>query len=215
MEKKSLVSTQTRRNWWIVLALFLSGVVVLVSSLYFLFLPSGGYQGGRNPYYGIVILFSRQTWEWLHTWLGVTMIAAAAIHIPLHWGWIVTMTKRTVNILLGRCERMNASGQFNLLVNLAIGVSGLLAALSGLYFFFTPSGSEKDAAEFLFSRFTWDVIHTWSGVAMIAAALLHFTIHWRWVVKVTRKMLRAFLPVSTVEPLFGAADARRKDAEHA
>ena len=94
MEKKPLVSSQTRRNWWIDLTLFLSGLVVLVSSVYFLFLPSGGYQGGRNPYYGIVILFSRETWEWLHTWLGIAMIAAAVIHIPLHWGWIVTMTKQ-------------------------------------------------------------------------------------------------------------------------
>jgi hypothetical protein len=41
----------------------------------------------------------------------------------------------------------------------------------------------------LFSRTTWDVIHTWSGVAMIAAAILHFAIHWRWIVKVAGKLL--------------------------
>jgi hypothetical protein len=51
---------------------------------------------------------------------------------------------------------------------------------------------------FLFSRLIWDVIHTWSGVAMIAAAALHFAIHWKWAVKVTRKMAAA--AVQTLAP---------------
>ncbi|MCG2786277.1 MAG: DUF4405 domain-containing protein [Anaerolineae bacterium] len=215
MDKRPLVSSQTRRNWWIDLFLLVSGLVVLFSSIYFLFWGAGGYQGGRNPYYGAIILFSRETWEWLHTWLGIVMIAAAAIHIPLHWGWIVSMTKRSLNILLGRCERMNAGGQFNLLVNLAIGISALLAAISGMYFFFAAPGSAKDPTIFIFTRLTWDLIHTWSGVVMIAAGILHFAIHWRWVVNVTRKIFKMVLPVSAAKPEFSTETIRRKDAENA
>ena len=37
---------------------------------------------------------------------------------------------------------------------------------------------------FLFSRTTWDLIHTWAGVTLIAAAVIHLAIHWRWIVKV-------------------------------
>ncbi len=38
-----------------------------------------------------------------------------------------------------------------------------------------------------FQQRTWDVIHTWSGVLMVLAALLHFVIHWRWAVNVTER----------------------------
>jgi hypothetical protein len=191
MSLKSLVSQQTRRNWSIMLLLASSGLLTMLSGIYFLFLPNGGYQGGRNAYYGLVILFNRTTWDLIHTWAGVIMIATAAVHIPLHWSWIVTMSKRIFKILLGQCQGMNARGQFNLLVNGVIGLSGLLAAISGLYFLFFPGGQGRNALSttLLFSRTTWDMIHTWSGVVMIAAAILHVAIHWRWITKVTGKLL--------------------------
>lgn len=186
--RKPRISSQTRNNWFIVFVLTVSGLLVTFSTLYFLFLPNGGYQGGRNPAYGIVILFTRTTWDLIHTWAGVVMIAIAVIHIPLHWSWIVRRTKRIFTILIGKCEGMNARGQFNLLVNGLIGVSGVIAALSSLYFLFFP-GSQNSSVSFIFSRATWDVIHTWSGVIMIAAAILHFAIHWRWVLKVAGKLV--------------------------
>ena len=192
MTTKSSVSNQTRNNWLVVILLIITSLVTIFSSIYFLFLPNGGYQGGRNPYFGIVIFFSRSTWDVIHTWAGVIMIAIAAVHIPLHWNWIVSMTKRVFKIMLGQCKGMNARGQFNLLINGLIGISGLLAAISGLYFLFFPGGhGANTGATLIFSRANWDVIHTWSGVIMIAAAILHFYIHWLWVTKVTRKMLPA------------------------
>lgn len=185
---KPRVSNQTRNNWFIVLLLTMSGLLVTFSTFYFLFLPNGGYQGGRNPAYGIVILFTRTTWDLIHTWAGVVMIAITAIHIPLHWSWIVRMTKRIFSILLGKCEGMNARGQFNLLINGVIGISGVIAAISSLYFLFFP-GSQNSSISFIFNRAVWDVIHTWSGVIMISAAILHFAIHWRWVLKVAGKLI--------------------------
>ena len=188
--RKSRVSSQTRNNWFIVLLLSVSGLLVTFSTIYFLFLPNGGYQGGRNPMYGIVILFTRTTWDLIHTWAGVVMIATAAIHIPLHWSWITNMTKRIFKIVLGQCQGMNARGQFNLIINGIIGLSGAIAAISSLYFLFFPGsqGGSALSTTLIFSRATWDVIHTWSGVIMIAAAILHFAIHWRWVLKVARKL---------------------------
>ena len=194
MKGKHLVSPQTRNNWWIDFFLFVSGVIVLFSSLYFLFWPSNGYQGGRNPSYEMVVLFSRDIWDSLHTWAGVGMIVAAAIHIPIHWAWIVMMSKRVGNILLGRCELMNKGGQFNLLINALLALSAVLASISGLYFLFSPPGSDKLVASFLFTRSVWDVIHTWSGVIMMAVALLHFNIHWRWIAKVTQKIFMIYSP---------------------
>ena len=35
------------------------------------------------------------------------------------------------------------------------------------------------------------MIHTWSGVTLIVAAVIHFAIHWRWVTKVTSNIFRS------------------------
>jgi hypothetical protein len=115
----------------------------------------------------------------------------AAIHIPLHWSWIVSMTKRIFKVLLGQSQGLNPRSQFNLVVNGVIGLSGLLAAISGLYFMFFPgaNGTGMLTTTFLFNRTVWDAIHTWSGIIMIAAAVLHFAIHWRWILKVAGKLI--------------------------
>jgi hypothetical protein len=193
MEKKWLVSSQTRNNWFVNAALFISAVAAALSGIYFLFLPVGGYQGGRNPYYGIVLLFERHAWEDIHTWGGVAMIAIAALHIPLHWRWIVNMTRRALKELTGKGAQMNARGRFNLWLNVVVGASFLLTAISGLYFLLIPNAAHSTSAltTWIFSTATWDVIHTWSGTVLILAAVLHFAIHWRWVVKVTAKVGRS------------------------
>lgn len=193
------VSYQTRRNWWVDLVLFLSGIISALSGIYFLFLPSGGYKGGANPFYGIRILFLRETWEDIHAWGGLAMIIIAALHIPLHWNWFVGMFKRILKEIKGTAEKMNAKGRFNLYINLTLALSGLLVGLTGLYFFFIPGASHGSGGAdpmWLFNRTTWDLIHTWAFVVMIAAAILHFAIHWKWVTKVTSKIVNRFLRIS-------------------
>lgn len=191
MNPRPPVSSQTRNNWIVVLVLSLSSLFTVLSSVYFLFLPRGGYQGGRNPYYRISVLFTRNSWDLIHTWAGIILIALVAIHIPLHWAWIKTTTKRIVNIMLGRHHGMNSRGKLNLLINGIFGISGLLAAISGIYFLLVPSahGIGSPGPELIFSHAIWDVIHTWSGTVAIAVAILHFAIHWRWVLKVAIKLL--------------------------
>ncbi len=192
---KGTVSTKTRNNWLIDAAIFIGGLVAAITGIYFLYLPSGGYQGGRNPLYGITILFERHTWDDLHTWFGVLMIAAAAVHIAIHWQWIKSMTLRMAKSLVGKGARMNRYGYFNVAINATVGLSFLLAALSGIYFLFAPGSGWTANAGFIFTRTTWDLIHTWSGVALISAAVIHFAIHWRWVTKVTRNVLRLRRPL--------------------
>ena len=85
MSIKPRVSSQTRRNWIMDALLFGGALTAVLSGVYFLFLPVGGYQGGRNPFYGIKVIFERQTWDLIHTWGGVAMILAALVHLALHW----------------------------------------------------------------------------------------------------------------------------------
>lgn len=183
------VSKHTRDNWLVDAGLFTAAGLAALSGIYFLFLPRGGYQGGRNPWYDVSILFTRHTWDDIHTWAGVAMIAIAVIHLILHSSWVVSMARRTVRELRGQVGGMNARGRFNLVLNLIVVLCFMLCALSGMYFLFIPGGQGAVDPYLLFSRLTWDLIHTWSAVLLIIAGVLHFAIHWKWVVKVTRGVL--------------------------
>ncbi|HBY08654.1 MAG TPA: hypothetical protein DEH22_13045 [Chloroflexi bacterium] len=195
MRKPNSIAPQTRNNWLIDAVLFLGAIIASLTGIYFLFLPVGGYQGGRNPLYGVTIFFERHTWEDLHLWFGLLMIVAALVHIVIHWNWIVSMARRVWGELTQGQNRFNRRSRYNLLINAAIGLSFIITALSGLYLFFVPGGSHGVVDPvILFTRTTWDLIHTWAGILMIAAAVIHFSIHWRWVVKVSGKMVKASLP---------------------
>jgi hypothetical protein len=191
MKLNPTVSTKTRNNWLIDTLLFVGAVLALISGIYFLFLPIGGYQGGRNPMYGVQILFSRTTWSDLHTWGGILMILAATVHIIIHWDWIVNMTRRVFRMLVGKAN-LNLRSRFNVAINAFIGISFTLTALTGIYLLFVPGGNHGiPDPMILFSRTTWDLVHTWAGVVMTVAGLVHLTIHWKWVAKVTSKVLRS------------------------
>ena len=94
--KQRKLSNQTRSNWLIDAALFAGAVLAGLSGVYFLFLPSGGYQGGRNPLYGVTILFNRSTWDVLHTWSGTLLIITAVLHFAIHWRWVVKVTRSSL-----------------------------------------------------------------------------------------------------------------------
>lgn len=195
MTKKISLSSETRNNWLIDALIFSGALIASISGIYFLFLPVGGYQGGRNPMYGVTILFERSTWDDLHMWSGILMIAAAVLHITLHWKWIAGMTVRMVKELFERNSHLNNRSRFNVGINAAIGVSFLVTALSGIYLLFFPGGSHGvPDPMWIFVRSTWDLLHTWAGILMIVAALVHFAIHWKWVSKVTRKLMVSFVP---------------------
>lgn len=196
MNARSGLSTRTRMNWLINASVFIGGIFVGLSGIYFLFIPSGGYQGGRNLLYDIQILFSRITWDDLHTWGGVIMIGAAALHIVIHWEWIIMMAKRLLGTLMSRGAQMSKGAKVNVVVDAVIAISFLLTAISGIYFLFAPTGGFQGGRNvgwdpgFLFSRTTWDLIHTWAGVVMIGAAAVHFLIHWRWIKNVTARFFQ-------------------------
>ena len=200
MSKSNGMSTKTRTNWLIDAAVFTSGLIATLSGIYFLFLPSGGYQGGRNPFYGVIILFARRTWEDLHLWAGVAMIVAVIIHFSIHWNWVTAMAKRIWKSFGSAKMQVSKGARVNLIVNLVIAVSFLLTAASGVYFLFAPAGGYQGGSVaswdpgFLFSRTVWDLIHTWAGTVMIVTAVIHFVIHWGWISKVTSRFFGSLGP---------------------
>jgi hypothetical protein len=173
--------------WWMNIMLLSAALATMLSGAYFLFFP-GGFRGGRNPWYGVELLFSRTTWDNIHTWGGILMIAIATLHLVVHWSWFVRMGKRIISELRGGCGCMNRYGRLNLALNLVLGLMFLLAAISGIVLLFLPHGREVTTT-LLWTRKSWDVLHTWSGTLMIIAAILHIGIHWRWITKVTRNIV--------------------------
>lgn len=188
IEQRSFWSAKNR--WFLDTVLGLSAIVVIATSLYFLYLPTG-YQGGRNPYYGINILFDRETWDVLHTWGGVLMILIALVHIAVHWKWFLRMGRRTWQEIRGKTGKLNTRGLVNLWTNVSLGVSFVVCALSGIFFMFVPGGHQAVDPGFLFSRAVWDLLHTWSGVLMIVSVVMHFAIHWKWVVNNAGRLLQS------------------------
>ncbi|NQS91812.1 MAG: DUF4405 domain-containing protein [Chloroflexi bacterium] len=194
MIKKRVFSVQTRNNILLDIFLLISGLISVLSGIYFLFLPVGGFMGGRNPFYGVIIFFERHTWSDIHIWASVIIMALAALHIPLHWQWIVKMSKTGFRSMFGK-SRLNKFSRFNLIINILFGISGLICGLSGLYFLLVPAahGSAAVAPVWIFTPLVWDLVHTWSGVIVTAVAILHFGIHWKWVVKVLNKYWKALV----------------------
>ena len=188
MSNRSL-SLQTRINWLIDASVFIGGLIASLTGIYFLFLPSGGYRGGRNPFYGITFLFDRHTWDDLHTWLGIVMIVAAVIHFTIHWAWVKMMTKRMIDVVRSRGSKMSPGAKINVAIDATVAISFVIAAISGLYFFFFPEGSRVTV---LFNSTMWDLVHTWAGVVMIVATVTHLAIHWRWITNVTSRFFQGW-----------------------
>jgi hypothetical protein len=189
-EYKYVLSAQTRQRYWLAMMLVFTGLAVTFSSIYFLYFPVG-YQGGRNPDYNTVLLFSRQSWELIHLWAGIGMILVLFLHIPVHRKWITAMYKRCFKRDVCKVGRMNWRARFNIIVDAIAALSFIFVTASGIYLLFTPSGKYAAAAPVIFFDYrAWDVIHTWSGVIMIIASLVHFLIHWNWVTNVSAKALK-------------------------
>ncbi len=74
------------RNYLIALVMALLALVQVVSGfVLWLALPPGS-RGGT-------FLFSRDVWLTMHNRSALLLAAIVIVHIILHWGWIVRMTK--------------------------------------------------------------------------------------------------------------------------
>ena len=70
-----------------------------------------------------------------------------------------------------------------------LGITAVIAVLSSVYFLIYPISGYQGGrnpqydAVLIFNRLTWDIIHTWSGIGMIFAAIIHVAIHWNWIIQ--------------------------------
>ena len=185
---------RTLVRWATACLLSAAGVVATATGIYFLFSPSGGYRGGRNPLYDVGFLLSRGTWNDVHTWSGLVMVVLAVVHLVIHWRWLAEMARRTGAVLVGRRKPFNPKVWARIATVLAVALPFVAVVASSLYFLFSPGGTGARGgsvgSSFLFSRSRWDLVHTWASVIFIVAVAVHLTMRRKWLARVTPSVFR-------------------------
>ncbi len=89
--------------------------------------------------------------------------------------------------------RVNTNGEkdmrkiwINYWIDVGTGLAGLLSALSGLVFLWP---GEPTTGILGLSYRAWNSLHTWSSLAAILGVGIHLTLHWNWIVAMTRQGL--------------------------
>ena len=68
-------------------------------------------------------------------------------------------------------------------------ISFLVVAITGLILFFMPSGQGSSWISFLgIIKHTWSEIHNWVGLFLILIIIIHFLLHWKWFVTLTKSL---------------------------
>ena len=97
----------------------------------------------------------------------------------------------------------------NYLVDVGIGVAGLISAISGLVFLLP---ADPTTAILGIGYQTWSTVHTWSSLAAIAGVGAHLALHWKWMVAMTKQMLssqsRQVAQDSASDLAYGGAQGR-------
>lgn len=117
----------------------------------------------------------------IHEWLGIAIAAASIVHLVQHADWVLTMGHR----LFARTSfqnRVNYLLMIALFVGFAsISVSGLLISESALPYI----GVHPEASSY------WYWIHVSSVGWVIALSAIHIAVNWRWVDRVTERLVFA------------------------
>ena len=94
----------------------------------------------------------------------------------------------------------------NYWVDLAIGISFVFSAISGLVFVLP---GDMATGILGISYQAWNSLHTWSSLALIAGVGAHLALHWKWMVSMTKRMLspagRQTAPKTTPKPAHAGA----------
>ncbi len=79
----------------------------------------------------------------------------------------------------------------NYAVDFLMVISFIITSVTGLItFFFLPSGIRQGSTQTFLGiiKGTWSFIHDWNGIVFIALVILHFVLHWDWIVSITKSI---------------------------
>jgi hypothetical protein len=132
--------------------------------------------------FGALFLAYNPAWTHIavHEWLSVIIIVPLLFHVIINWD-------QTLQILRRFAEIVRATPKVNLVVDAGLFLAAVTVTLSGLMV------SQAVAGAFGISvtpTALWIRVHSISADATIALLLVHFVLHWRWIVNATRRLGR-------------------------
>lgn len=83
--------------------------------------------------------------------------------------------------------------KINYFVDILALISFLITGITGLIiFFFLPGGIRQGGyQEFLgITKVTFVQFHNYSGILMVVLVLIHFILHWDWIVCMTKNLFK-------------------------
>jgi hypothetical protein len=116
----------------------------------------------------------------VHEWLCLIAIVPLLFHVIINWD-------QTLRILSRFAEIVRATPKVNLVVDVALFVTAVTVMLSGLLI---SQSVMKAVGVTIAPSALWVSMHAWSADATILLLLVHFVLHWRWIVKTAGKLGR-------------------------
>jgi Domain of unknown function (DUF4405) len=143
--------------------------------------------------FGALFLAYNPAWTRIavHEWLSVVIIVPLLFHVIINWDQTLAIMRRFAQIV-------RATPKVNLVVDVALFVAVVTVMLSGLlvsqYVLRAVGVSVTPTA-------LWVDTHRWSADATILLLLVHFSLHWRWILRAAGKLGRSRVQVREDDPI--------------
>jgi hypothetical protein len=111
-------------------------------------------------------------------WLGLAIGLAFAVHLTLHWDWVLRTTRRL----------LRPRGQDKLIyaVNLALLLAMTLCIASGIMI---SRSALPELGFFPVSNLFWNRLHILTAEITLYLVPVHVALRWRWILAVGRRLL--------------------------
>jgi hypothetical protein len=151
--------------------------------------------------FGALFLAYNPAWTGLavHEWLSVAFFVPVLFHVIINWDQTLAILRRLEG-------KLRATPKVNLVVDIGLFVTVVAVVLSGLLV------SQSVARAFgivIVPDSLWLSMHSWSADATILLLLVHFALHWRWIVHTARRLVRRDRPGASDPVLAIRRETRR------
>ena len=152
--------------------------------------------------FGALFLAYNPAWTRIavHEWLSVIIVVPLLFHVIINWDQTLAILRRFAQIV-------RATPKVNLVVDAALFVAAVTVMLSGLlvsqYVLRAVGISVTPTA-------LWVSAHRWSADATILLLLVHFALHWRWILRAAGKLGQPRVKAREDDPIVAIRLATRR-----
>lgn len=116
----------------------------------------------------------------VHEWLCLAALVPLLFHVVVNWDQTLAVLRRFAALV-------KTLPKVNLVVDAALFVASVTVMLSGLL---VSQSVARAIGVTIVPDALWVSTHRWSADATVALLLVHFALHWRWIVNVAGRLGR-------------------------